>query len=145
MSNAVVKRTVYFPVVREEVFRAWTAPQVLKQWWRTGAYSTSQAILDVRPGGRYRIEMVGPDGSIATVCGTYLDVVAPERLVMTWVSEGGPRDDGSESLLTVEFYDRAGSTELRLTHERLPATQSDAFDHGWVQVLGCLSATLGSK
>jgi uncharacterized protein YndB with AHSA1/START domain len=145
MPNAIVERTVNFPVAREEVFRAWTTPQVLKQWWRTGAYSASQATLDVRPGGRYRIEMVGRDGSLATVSGTYLDVVAPERLVMTWVSEGGLRDDGSESLLTVEFHDRAGSTELRLTHERLPATLSDAFDSGWGQVLVNLTAILGSK
>lgn len=108
----------------------------MKEWWRTGAYSTSQVTLDVRPGGRYRIEMVGRDGSVATVCGTYLEVAAPARLVMTWVSEGGPRDNGSESLLTVELYDRPGSTELRLTHERLPPTQADAFEQGWNQVLG---------
>ena len=145
MSNAVVKRIVYFPVAREEVFRAWTTPQALKQWWRTGAYSASQATLDVRPGGRYRIEMVGRDGSLASVSGTYLDVVAPERLVMTWVSEGGLLDEGSESLLTVEFRERAGSTEIHLTHERLPATLSDAFDSGWEQVLGNLAVVLGSK
>ena len=86
--------------------------------------------------------MIHPDGSHASVSGTYLEVLAPERLVMTWVSEGGPRDDGTESILTLEFLDHGGSTELRLTHERLSVGTRGGFDAGWTAVLGQLKAYL---
>ena len=86
---ATIRRSVHYPTSREQVFRAWTTPQALKDWWRPGPYMPSEVVIDLRPGGRYRIAMVHPDGSHASVSGTYVEVVAPERLVMTWVSEGG--------------------------------------------------------
>jgi uncharacterized protein YndB with AHSA1/START domain len=91
--------------------------------------------IDLRPGGHYRIAMQHPNGSIATVSGKYLEVVAPERLVMTWISIGGPRDEGHEALLTLEFLDRDGATELKLTHERLPASSKDSYDSGWTAMI----------
>lgn len=139
---ATVQRSVHYPVSREQVFRAWTTPEALKVWWRPGPYISSEVVIDLRPGGQYRISMIHPDGSHASISGTYLEVVAPERLVVTWVSEGGPRDDGTESLLTLEFFERGGSTELRLTHERLSIGTRDGFDAGWTGVLGKLAAHL---
>jgi uncharacterized protein YndB with AHSA1/START domain len=105
------------------------------RWWSPGNYTTASAEIDLRPGGHYRIAMRHPNGSIATVSGKYLEVVAPERLVMTWISIGGPRDEGHEALLTLEFLDRDGATELKLTHERLPASSKDSYDFGWTAVI----------
>jgi len=139
---ATIRRSVHYPVPREQVFRAWTTPQALKAWWRPGQYTPSEVVIDLRPGGRYRIDMIHPDGSHASITGTYVEVVAPERLVMTWVSEGGPRDDGTESMLTLEFLDRGGSTELRLVHERLSVGTKDGFDAGWAAVLARLTMYL---
>lgn len=132
---ATIQRSVKYPASREQVFRAWTTPQALMAWWRPGPYTPSEVAVDLRPGGRYRIALIHPDGSRASISGTYVEVVAPERLVMTWVSEGGPRDDGTESILTLEFFDRGGSTELRLTHERLSVGTRAGFDAGWTTVL----------
>lgn len=139
---ATIQRSVHYPVSREQVFRAWTTPQALKAWWLPGPYAPAEVVIDLRPGGRYRIDMIHPDGSFASVSGTYVEVAAPERLVMTWLSEGGPRDDGTESLLTLEFFDRDGSTELRLTHERLSVGARAGFDAGWAAVVGKLQAFL---
>jgi uncharacterized protein YndB with AHSA1/START domain len=88
--------------------------------------------------------MRDPDGAIATLSGKYLEVVVPERIVMTWISIGGPRDDRHEALLTLEFFDRGNATELRLTHERLPAASKDSYDSGWTAVIETLQSHLST-
>lgn len=130
-----LRRSAHFAASRERVFQAWTNAEELKRWWSPGRYTTTAADIDLRPGGHYRLTMRHPDGSIATLPGKYLEVVAPERIVMTWISVGGPRDDEHEALLTLEFLDRGGATELKLTHERLPAASKDSYDSGWTAVI----------
>jgi hypothetical protein len=63
---------------------------------------------------------------------------------MTWISFGGPRDDGHETLLTFEFLDRGGTTELQLTHERLPAASKDSYDSGWTAVIKDMQSHLST-
>jgi uncharacterized protein YndB with AHSA1/START domain len=128
-------RSAHFAAPREKVFQAWTNAEELKRWWGPGNYTTAEAEIDLRRGGHYRITMRHSDGSIATLSGKYLEVIAPERLVMTWISIGGPRDEGHEALLTLEFLDREGATELKLTHERLPASLKDSYNSGWTGVI----------
>jgi uncharacterized protein YndB with AHSA1/START domain len=135
-------RVAHFAAPRETVFRAWTNAEELEKWWSPGRYTTTTADIDLRPGGHYRLTMRHPDGSIATLSGKYLEVVAPERIVMTWISVGGPRDDGHESLLTLEFLDRGGATELKLTHERLPTASKDSYDSGWTAMIADLQSHL---
>ena len=68
---------------REKLFRAWTEPQLLKQWFAPLPYTTPVAELDVRPGGANLIVMRGPDGQDMPNRGVYLEVVKNERLVIT--------------------------------------------------------------
>ena len=63
---------------------------------------------------------------------------------MTWISIGGPRDEGHEALLTLELFDREGATELKLTHERLPASSKDSYDAGWTAVIQHLHSDLAT-
>jgi uncharacterized protein YndB with AHSA1/START domain len=135
-------RVAQFAAPREQIFHAWTTAEELTQWWSPGGYATTAADIDLRPGGHYRLTMRHSDGSIATLSGKYLEVVAPERIVMTWISVGGPLDDGHEALLTLEFLDRGGATELRLTHERLPAVSKNAYALGWTAVIAGLQSYL---
>jgi glutathione S-transferase len=96
---------------------------------------TPVAEVDLKVGGRYRIHMQAPDGTVHKVTGTYQVVDPPQRLVYTWQWETAP--EPSETLVTVEFHERgAGKTEVVLTHERFPnAEQRDRHQHGWT---GCL-------
>jgi uncharacterized protein YndB with AHSA1/START domain len=66
-----------------EVFRAWTDPALLKQWFAPLPYTTPVAELDVRPGGANLIVMRGPDGVEMPNRGVYLEVVENERIVFT--------------------------------------------------------------
>jgi uncharacterized protein YndB with AHSA1/START domain len=110
-----VRMTRTVPAPREEVFRAWTDPERLKQWFGPGEFTIPEAQMDVRPGGEYLIVMQAPDGNRLRLKGAYREIEPPERLVFTW-SWGLMWDGAPDSLVTVEFRDAGDSTELVLTH-----------------------------
>jgi uncharacterized protein YndB with AHSA1/START domain len=163
--EAVVQITREFPVSREEVFAAWTEPELFRQWFTPPGGSSSSAELDVRPGGKYRITME-PRGlpGPAFVVGTYLEVLAPERLVYTFTWELPRREDlrdhedlraladldrrqeeleTLDSRVTVQFRDLGESTEVSVTHERLATRDSRAFHiWGWESSLDKLADVL---
>jgi glutathione S-transferase len=122
-------------VPRDRVFHAWTAEKEIMAWWRPGHYRAESVSLDLRVGGAYEILMVDREGARQRLFGIYLEIVAPERLVMTWQLEGSPADDGYEALLTLTFHEAPGGTVLQLTHERLRLAGIRAFDAGWEGLL----------
>jgi uncharacterized protein YndB with AHSA1/START domain len=68
---------------REKLFKAWTDPELLKQWFAPRPYTTPAAELDVRPGGANLVVMRDPEGKDYPNRGVYLEVVENERLVIT--------------------------------------------------------------
>ena len=132
-----------FEARREEVFDAWTNPEVLRRWWAAGPdWDTPLAEVDLREGGRYRLTMRDPEsGDAHTVGGVYREVQRPERLVYTWAWEGDS-SESSETVVTVEFTDRDGATDVVLAHEGFSSDESRGMhEHGWVAVL----ENLGSR
>ena len=131
-----------FPAPREKVFRAWTDPEELKKWWGPEGYETPTAEVDLRVGGAYRFGMQkSPDGDIFYLRGTYREVRPPERLVYTWRWEAEP--ELGETLVTVEFLARGGSTEVVLTHELFPSKEArDGHSRGWNSSLDRLAKAL---
>jgi uncharacterized protein YndB with AHSA1/START domain len=129
-----LRRTYKKP--RAEVFRAWTDPKELKRWWGPPGYDAPSIEVDLRVGGRYRFTMRKlPEAKISIVTGVYQEIVAGERLVFTWNWEEGP-PFGSNTLVTVEFRDAAGGTEVVLVHERFDSELArDEHMKGWS---GCL-------
>lgn len=122
---------------RERVFSAWITPEAVRRWFIPDVSDWSgPPEIDPRPGGRYRF-CVKYLGVIFTIHGTYLEVRPPERLVFTWEWTDDPllKEDG-DSLVTIEFHDREGGTEVVLTHEKLPS-EAARKEHaqGWE---GCL-------
>ncbi len=135
-SKITLDLTRTFDTPREEVFRAWTEPEALKQWFApSDAFSTPVAEVDLRVGGNYRIGMKPPDkDDLYIVGGTYQEIQPPEKLVFTLSWEQGV--DVGETLVTVEFRDLGDSTEVVLSHERFPTEESrDKHAEGWN---GCL-------
>jgi uncharacterized protein YndB with AHSA1/START domain len=120
-----------FPVAPEKVWRAWTDPQALKQWFGPGGpQPVSLAELDLRVGGRFRIAFGGPDGDAHLCAGVYREVIPNQRLVFTWT---WPRSTPErESLVTVELRKVAEGTELVFRHEQLfDETVRDNHGKGW--------------
>jgi uncharacterized protein YndB with AHSA1/START domain len=136
-----IKRLIKAP--RERVFEAWTDPGQLKKWFGPDEeFLVPQAKVDLRVGGKYRIQMKNPDGEFHTVAGMYREVKPPERLVFTWAWEkdGSEPDFGevepTEMLVTLEFHGLGQQTELVLKQKQFASVESrDRHEVGWT---GCL-------
>jgi len=116
------------------VYAAWTDPEQMKLWMApSDAFGPSEATMDVRVGGRYRIVMHAPDGEVHRVGGVFREVVPNKKLVYTWAWESTPE---RESLVTLEFIPSGQGTELVLAHQRFADMQArDKHQEGWN---GCL-------
>jgi len=104
--------TRLFDAPRELVFKVWTDPSHLIQWYGPKGFVTSVYEMDVRPGGVWRLTMRGPDGVDYKNRIVFLEVVKPARLVYKHEPE-----EGSEPVTfqtTVTFGDEQGKTRLTL-------------------------------
>src|SRR3546814_20520347 len=68
---------------RDKLFRCWTEPELLKQWFAPLPYTVPHAELDVRTGGANYIVMKSPEGKDMPMRGVYLEVVKNEKIVFT--------------------------------------------------------------
>lgn len=126
-----------FDATPEEVFAAWTDPEVLRRWWAVHPDgSTPVAEVDLRVGGRYRLMMEQPDGTRHTVGGEYREVRPPHRLVYSWRWELDSGEQGRESVVTVSFQADGERTRLVLEHTGLESTDArDRHAQGWIACL----------
>lgn len=138
-----IERT--FDAPSEEVFDAWTNPEVLRRWWRPNpAWVTPVAEVDLRVGGRYRISMEDPEsGTRHTAGGEYNEISRPRRLVYTWQWEQADGQAGHVSIVTVDFRADGERTNVILEHSGLESSQSrDSHTHGWTGILEMLQVHL---
>ncbi|MEO9263885.1 MAG: SRPBCC domain-containing protein [Candidatus Baltobacteraceae bacterium] len=137
----VLRRTYKAP--RERVFSAWTTPETAVRFLGPGDVTIPEIHMDARTGGSYRITMLKADGERLLVSGVYREVIAPARLSMTWRWEEDNPAEEYDSLLTLEFNDLGGETELILTHAQIATAQSrDNHEHGWTAILDKLPDVL---
>lgn len=110
-AQRVLVITRVFDAPRDLVFKAWSEPERLVQWFGPkGFTSTVVGSMDPRPGGAYRFHMRGPGGSDHWVQGVYREIVEPERIVCTYVwtdADGIPTRP--ENAIDVDL--RGGRTE----------------------------------
>ena len=142
----VLTRLIAAP--RQKLFKAWTDPELLKQWFAPMPYTTPVAELDVRPGGASRIVMRDPQGNEFPNRGVYLEVIENERLVFTdaytkaWEPSAKP-------FMTVilTFTDEGGKTRYtaRVCHWTVAdreAHEKMGFHEGWGRCADQLAALL---
>ncbi len=104
--------TRIFDAPRELVFKVWTDPHHIRQWWGPEGFTTTTYSMDVKPGGVWRFVMHGPDGRDYQNKITFIEVVKPERLVY---KHGGDKDCepvNFETTVTLEEQD--GKTKLTM-------------------------------
>jgi len=129
-----IKRFINAP--RERVYRAWTDPAQLKEWWGPDWVRTRNITADVRVGGKYRWDLTDPDGDEMSAFGEYRELVPGKKIVFTWKWDDDENWEEHNSVVTVELSDRDGGTEVRLIHEKLPSEASrDRHNEGWNSVL----------
>jgi uncharacterized protein YndB with AHSA1/START domain len=106
-AELVLTRTFNAP--RSLVYKVWTDPKHVAQWWGPHGFTTKIREMDVRPGGAWRYAMRGPDGNDYPFDGVYVEVVEPERLVFDGTIQGSPEH---RVWTEVTFAEREGKTEI---------------------------------
>lgn len=105
------------------LFRAWTTPHEIKQWFGAGKTNLATAYADARTGGEWRFAFAEADGKQDVLSGEYIEVVQNVRLVFTWQHTrfiaGECSEQTARSLVTVNFTASAATTVLELRHEQI--------------------------
>jgi uncharacterized protein YndB with AHSA1/START domain len=140
------------PVSPDKLFRCWTDPALIVQWFTPPPWITTAAEIDLRPGGASTVTMRGPDGTEVPNRGVYLEVVPNRRLVTTdaYTSAWQPSD---KPFITIDLsFDDLGNGSTRYTaicrHWSVAdreAHEAMGFHTGWgiaTDQLAALAATL---
>ena len=154
--------TRVFDAPRELVWKAWTDPKHMAQWWGPRGFTNPVCEMDVQPGRAYRIVMRSPDGVEYPIKGAYREIVEPERLVMTmdcsehpdaWhdlVNPNHKKAEGNpawEMVSTATFEAIEGKTKLTVRTRFESAAIREAMlkmgmTEGWSQSLDRLAEEL---
>ena len=138
----VVRIERSFAASAEDVFDAWTSPEVMRRWFHCAAHwETPAAEVDLRVGGKVRVVMRKPDGTEVEARGEYKLIDRPHRLAMTWTFDDDP---SNEQLIELSFTESEGSTTVLLVNSGISTdTRRNAQDWGWHGCLDQLERALG--
>ena len=136
-NELVLTRLIDAP--RENLFRCWTEPQLIKQWFAPRPYTTPVAEVELRVGGHNLVIMKSPEGQEIPCPGTYLEIVPGRKLVFTdaytgdWIPSGKPF---MTAILTFEDEDGKTRYTARVRHwnrEDYETHEKMGFHQGWGQ------------
>jgi uncharacterized protein YndB with AHSA1/START domain len=125
--------TRVFDAPRDLVFKVWTDPKHVQQWWGPHGFSNPRCDWDARPGRAIYVDMKGPDGTVYPMTGEFREIVAPERIVFLSAVPDGKGGSLFEVLNTVTFTERGGQTTISISAQ--VARKSPGAD-GYLKGLG---------
>ncbi len=134
MSENKLVVTKVIKAAPEEVFEAFTDPEIMAEWF-FGAEDWSVEVSNtLEIGGKYFLNMIATDGKEYKHTGEYKIIAPPEKLVFTWNS-----DFAQDTVVTVYFHKVADGTEITLEHEFLPTDEArENHRKGWTTCLNNL-------
>ena len=151
MSDRELVLTRTLQASADKLFRCWTEPELLRQWFAPAPWSVPKAEMDVRPGGSSLIVMAGPDGEEFPNRGVYLEVVKDRKLVFTdaYTSAWEPSEKPFMTV-TITFEPQGDATvytarAMHWTRVDKQAHEAMGFHRGWNQCadqMEALAATL---
>ena len=129
-SLTLVRRIAARPSI---VFDALTTAEGIGSWWGPDNEPVLAAVSDARVGGGYLVRFRTADGNEHEARGEYLEMVRPERVVMSfrWVFGGVPEEIGNVSRIEMELRAIEGETELTFTHANLKEVSKLSHEGGW--------------
>jgi predicted lactoylglutathione lyase/uncharacterized protein YndB with AHSA1/START domain len=152
-SDRTIVLTRTFAAPRELVWKVWTDPKHIANWWGPRGFTTTVKQLDLRPGGRMHYVMTGHDGAEYPVGGVFREVVPFERIVSTdefldGFDAGGM--DLPKGVITTTEFAADGPNRTTLTVTISHPTPADKAKHeamgvvgGWHSMLDCLDEYAG--
>lgn len=140
---------------RERVFKAWTDPDELAEWWGPAGFSTprSSVSIDARAGGKWTATMKsnGDDGLEIPFYGVYKEFESPAFLSFTLIDENHPEFDPADpengtELIKVVFNDQGEKTEIVFRQiGYLPDDRIEPSRQGWMSFFDCLADHLAKS
>ena len=132
----VLTRVIDVP--REKLWRCWTEPRLMLQWFTPAPWRTIHAETDVRPGGSSYVVMKGPEGQEMPNRGVYLEVVKNEKLVFTDAYTRAWEPSGKPFFTGILTFEDAGPGKTKYTARVVHWTREDCeahdkmgFHQGW--------------
>ena len=147
-----IERTFNLPL--NTVWKAWTEPESFKKWWGPKEYTCPDCTIDLKIGGKFLASMQGEDGKKVWSTGTYKEIIPQKKIVVTdsFADSTGnivPASDydmagdwASELMVTVEFEEVNGKTNLKLKHAGLPPEITEECMQGWQSSFDKLESNL---
>lgn len=132
--------TRVFDAPRELVWKVWTDPAHIAEWWGPKGFTNPRCEWNARPQGSIRIDMRAPDGVIYPMSGVFHELVEPERIVFISSALDGQGNSMFDILNSVLLTDRCGKTQLTLQVRVIKTTAYapqylKGMDVGWSQSL----------
>lgn len=140
----VLSRTFQAPV--DWVWKAWSDPDVIEQWWGSDGHQAKYACMEFRVGGKYFLDMEGPDGSIIWNTGTYEEIIPNKKIVCStsFTDKDGNLILGNDLgflgnwprklYITIEFEEiETNQTKMTVSHEGVPQLGHDKCINDWNQ------------
>jgi uncharacterized protein YndB with AHSA1/START domain len=112
-----------FAAPRHLAYKAWTTPELIRQWWSAKRGEVTVAEVDLRVGGKWRYVMVAHGGFEVAFHGVYREIIENERLVSTEVFEGMPE---AEAVDTMTFTEVNGRTKVTILVQHSSKAHRDA-------------------
>ena len=121
---------------KQAVYEAWTNVDALTKWFAAAPVMTTVVHqLELQVGGKYKIEMLEPDGTSHPMHGEYIALNPYNQLIFTWEWESDELN--VNSLVTIDLTENNGVTDMQLTHAKFASQEiADMHDEGWT---GCLA------
>lgn len=146
-----IKRTFNLPL--NTVWKAWSEPESFKKWWGPKEFTCPDCRIDFKVGGKVVASMQGQDGKKIWSTGTYKEIIPKSKIVVTdsFADSSGNIVSSTtynmpemplELLITIEFEEVDGKTNMWLKHEGMPAEMADECEKGWQSSFDKLESNL---
>ena len=123
----VLERELNAP--RDKIWRCWTEPALIRQWFAPSPWTVARVEVDVRPGGASEIVMRSPEGQEFPNPGVYLEVVPNEKLVFTDAFVRAWEPSAKPFFTAVLTFEDAGAGRTRYVARALHWSVSDCETH----------------
>jgi uncharacterized protein YndB with AHSA1/START domain len=148
--------TRIFDAPRELVWKAWTDPQYVMQWWGPKGFTAPVCKIDFRVGGKFLCCMRSPDGQEGWNAGEYHEIVPYERIVSSMYfsdpdgnkidpAQLGIEHEAIEDARDVTLFEDLGDGRTKLTfigNEPMESAKNSGQLEGWNQILDKLAAAV---